>query len=137
MNRIQGARFLVTGGAGFVGSTIVDQLLDAGAAEVRVLDNFIRGTWSNLSSALETGRGEPPYRLGNERDPALALRRLARNADPHPARSLRTLTHFFTSHGLALLFLVVSVVILSWPKAKLAAPRTRDMPSIRLMIFFI
>ncbi len=56
MNRIQGARFLVTGGAGFVGSTIVDQLLDAGAAEVRVLDNFIRGTWSNLSSALETGR---------------------------------------------------------------------------------
>ena len=46
----------MTGGAGFVGSTIVDQLLDAGAAEVRVLDNFIRGTWSNLSSALETGR---------------------------------------------------------------------------------
>jgi UDP-glucose 4-epimerase len=56
MNRISGARFLVTGGAGFVGSTIVDQLLDAGAAEVRVLDNFVRGTWGNLSSALETGR---------------------------------------------------------------------------------
>jgi len=56
MNRISGARFLVTGGAGFVGSAIVDQLLDAGAAEVRVLDNFIRGTWSNLSPALETGR---------------------------------------------------------------------------------
>ena len=56
MNRIKGARFLVTGGAGFVGSAIVDQLLDAGAAEVRVLDNFVRGTWSNLSTALETGR---------------------------------------------------------------------------------
>jgi UDP-glucose 4-epimerase len=56
MNRVKGARFLVTGGAGFVGSAIVDQLLDAGAAEVRVLDNFVRGTWSNLSTALETGR---------------------------------------------------------------------------------
>ncbi|MGA8620643.1 MAG: NAD-dependent epimerase/dehydratase family protein [Candidatus Sulfotelmatobacter sp.] len=56
MNRITGARFLVTGGAGFVGSAIVDQLLDAGAAEVRVLDNFVRGTWSNLSAARETGR---------------------------------------------------------------------------------
>ncbi len=56
MNRISGARFLVTGGAGFVGSTIVDQLLEAGAAEVRVLDNFVRGTWSNLSAALETSR---------------------------------------------------------------------------------
>jgi UDP-glucose 4-epimerase len=56
MNRISEARFLVTGGAGFVGSAIVDQLLDAGAAEVRVLDNFVRGTWGNLSAALETGR---------------------------------------------------------------------------------
>src|SRR5690348_7236262 len=40
MNRIAGTRCLVTGGAGFIGSTIVDQLLDAGAAEVVVVDNF-------------------------------------------------------------------------------------------------
>jgi UDP-glucose 4-epimerase len=55
MNRIAGARCLVTGGAGFVGSTIVDQLLDAGAAEVRVLDNFVRGSWSNLACATARG----------------------------------------------------------------------------------
>lgn len=55
MNRIAGTRCLVTGGAGFIGSTIVDQLLDAGAAEVVVLDNFVRGTWSNLASARDHG----------------------------------------------------------------------------------
>ncbi|HYY69814.1 MAG TPA: NAD-dependent epimerase/dehydratase family protein, partial [Terriglobales bacterium] len=58
MNRIEGSRFLVTGGAGFVGSTIVDQLLAAGAAEVRILDNFIRGTWANLAEAQKSGRVE-------------------------------------------------------------------------------
>ena len=56
MNRIEGSRFLVTGGAGFVGSTIVDQLLAAGAAEVRVIDNFIRGTWANLAEAQRSPR---------------------------------------------------------------------------------
>jgi UDP-glucose 4-epimerase len=46
---------LVTGGAGFIGSTIVDQLLGAGAAEVRVLDNFVRGSWDNLAGSLARG----------------------------------------------------------------------------------
>jgi UDP-glucose 4-epimerase len=55
MNRIAGTRCLVTGGAGFIGSTIVDQLLDAGAADVIVLDNFVRGSWSNLAAARDRG----------------------------------------------------------------------------------
>jgi UDP-glucose 4-epimerase len=55
MNHVEGAKCLVTGGAGFVGSAIVDQLLEAGAAEVRVLDNFVRGNMSNLSQAFEKG----------------------------------------------------------------------------------
>jgi len=46
---------LVTGGAGFVGSTIVDQLLAAGASEVRVIDNFVRGSRGNLAWALDHG----------------------------------------------------------------------------------
>lgn len=49
MNLIAGTSCLVTGGAGFVGSTIVDKLLEAGAFDVRVLDNFVRGSWANLS----------------------------------------------------------------------------------------
>ena len=49
---------LVTGGAGTIGSTIVDQLLEAGAAQVRVLDNFVRGRTENLAAALESGRVE-------------------------------------------------------------------------------
>src|SRR5258707_13921833 len=55
MNPIQGTKILITGGAGFVGSTTADQLLDAGAAEVRVLDNFIRGNLRNLESAKKKG----------------------------------------------------------------------------------
>jgi len=51
MNAIQGSCIFVTGGAGFIGSTVVDQLLAAGAAEVRVLDNFVRGRWNNLAQA--------------------------------------------------------------------------------------
>jgi len=48
---LSGARALVTGGAGFVGSHIVDQLLDAGAAEVVVIDDFTRGRRENLEPA--------------------------------------------------------------------------------------
>nr|WP_211160621.1 NAD-dependent epimerase/dehydratase family protein [Microbacterium sp. MF43] len=47
---------MVTGGAGTIGSTIVDQLLDAGAAGVDVLDNFVRGRRANLDAAEATGR---------------------------------------------------------------------------------
>jgi UDP-glucose 4-epimerase len=53
---IEGQRCLVTGGAGTIGSTIVDQLARAGAAEVIVLDNFVRGRPENLMAARETGR---------------------------------------------------------------------------------
>lgn len=54
--RLAGSVCLVTGGAGTIGSTVVDQLVDAGAAEVRVLDNFVRGRRANLARALKSGR---------------------------------------------------------------------------------
>jgi UDP-glucose 4-epimerase len=50
-HRLQGATVLVTGGAGLIGSHIVDQLIDEGAAEIRVLDNLVRGRRENLEPA--------------------------------------------------------------------------------------
>ncbi len=51
----EGQRCLITGGAGTIGSTIADQLVQAGAAEIVVLDNFVRGRQENLAWAREHG----------------------------------------------------------------------------------
>ena len=56
MTGLNGATVLVTGGAGTIGSTIVDQLLAAGAARVDVLDNLVRGRRENLETAMPSGK---------------------------------------------------------------------------------
>ncbi len=56
MSALGGAEVLVTGGAGTIGSAIVDQLLDAGVGHIDVLDNFVRGRLANLEAALASGR---------------------------------------------------------------------------------
>jgi UDP-glucose 4-epimerase len=53
---VRGQRCLITGGAGTIGSTIADQLLADGAAQVTVLDNFTRGRRRNLAGALASER---------------------------------------------------------------------------------
>ncbi len=49
-------RALVTGGAGLIGSHIVDQLVAKGLDEIVVLDNFTRGQRDNLAAAETSGR---------------------------------------------------------------------------------
>lgn len=56
MTELSGAAVLVTGGAGTIGSAIVDQLVHAGVAHVDVLDNLVRGRRDNLAGALASGR---------------------------------------------------------------------------------
>jgi UDP-glucose 4-epimerase len=67
---LAGARALVTGGAGTIGSHVVDQLVEAGASEVVVLDNLVRGRLANLDGALARGRGVVRVVEGDIRDVA-------------------------------------------------------------------
>jgi len=53
---LSGAVVLVTGGAGFIGSHIVDQALAAHASSVRIVDDFSRGRAENLEAAFSTNR---------------------------------------------------------------------------------
>lgn len=57
------AKVLVTGGASFIGSHLVDRLVDAGA-RVRVADDLSSGTLANLSESIE----QVEFRLGDLRD---------------------------------------------------------------------
>ena len=53
---LRNARVLVTGGAGLIGSHIVDRLLTESPAEIVVLDNFVRGRHGNIANAVQSGR---------------------------------------------------------------------------------
>ena len=56
MHNLDGARILVIGGAGFLGSHIVDQLTETRAGQIVILDNFVRGTRANLADAVRDPR---------------------------------------------------------------------------------
>lgn len=72
---LEGATVLVTGGAGLVGSHIVDRLIDEGAGEIRVLDNLVRGRMENLAEAR--ARRDLTFIRGDIRDAATVRRAVA------------------------------------------------------------
>jgi UDP-glucose 4-epimerase len=49
-------RVLVTGGAGFIGSRTVDELLTAGCRDIVVIDDMVRGRPENLAAALASNK---------------------------------------------------------------------------------
>ena len=53
---LNGKRIMLIGGAGLVGSHIVDQLVSEPVSEIVVYDNFVRGTRDNLAAAMKSAK---------------------------------------------------------------------------------
>lgn len=62
---INGKKFLLIGGAGLIGSHTVDELLKEGVSEIRIYDNFSRGSIENISESLKDPRVKI-FELGGE-----------------------------------------------------------------------
>jgi nucleoside-diphosphate-sugar epimerase len=75
---VEGAKILVTGGCGLIGSTTIDQLLRDDPSEIVIFDNLVRGSMHNVADILNDKR----VRLvkGDIRD-VDALRRVTEGMD--------------------------------------------------------
>jgi len=69
---LAGARILITGGAGFVGSTIADRALEAGVDSIVLIDNLVRGRHENLETAMSARRVD--LVIGDIRDRTMLAR---------------------------------------------------------------
>lgn len=56
INKLENARILVIGGAGFIGGFIVAELLKEPVKEVIIYDNFTRGKMDNIEASLQDPR---------------------------------------------------------------------------------
>jgi len=57
-DHVEGASFLISGGAGFLGSWLVDALNMLGAGRITVIDNLSTGSIENIRHLVEEGRVE-------------------------------------------------------------------------------
>lgn len=91
---LAGKKVVVTGGAGFVGSHIVDLLVQAGCGEVVVVDNMVRGRAANLAAAGPPAGQGGAVRLveADIRDAAL-VGRLVEGADTVFHQAALRITH--------------------------------------------
>lgn len=80
-------KVLITGGASFIGSTLVDRLLEKGA-EIRIVDNLISGKLENIQDHIRKGRVE--FIEGDLREP-----RVARKA----VNNIQMVFHLAADHG--------------------------------------
>ena len=53
MNIIKNSKILITGGAGFVGSYVVEQLIEKQPRKIIIIDNMLRGTQRNMKSFID------------------------------------------------------------------------------------
>lgn len=64
-NNLKGQKILVIGGAGLIGSHVVDELIKEDVAEIAIYDNFTRGMHDNIETALKDPRVKI-YELGGD-----------------------------------------------------------------------
>jgi UDP-glucose 4-epimerase len=102
---LKGKRILVTGGAGFIGSHIIDLLCQEDCAEIVAIDNMVRGRPENLHHAM----ARHPVRLvvGDIRDSKL-MASLVRDADIVFHQAALRITHCAAEPRLAMEVMVQS-----------------------------
>lgn len=78
MNKIFNSSILITGGAGFIGSYVVEELLKLEPRKILILDNFIRGSEENMTNFRNDEKVE--FYFGDLRDVVL-LEQLVQQSD--------------------------------------------------------
>lgn len=74
-NKVYQSKILITGGAGFIGSFVVEELLKYDPEKITIIDNLSRGSFENIKSFSENSKIE--FIEGDIRDKALLEKHIA------------------------------------------------------------